>query len=152
MMEKKLILPNSILLGEVNELLGEGKSVILMTKGSSMLPFIRGDKDSVELVRRDSVEVGDIALVRLSNGAYVLHRVVGVSGKITLKGDGNLDNTESCPPESVCGVAVRILRPDGRSLDCTSASFRRWSRRWRESPRFVRRYCLAVYRRLRKLI
>ena len=148
MKEEKLIVPNDLLLGEVNTLLLEGRSVILMTKGSSMLPFIRGDKDSVELVRSTTLKPGDIALAHLSDGRYVLHRIAALSDVVTLKGDGNLDVTESCTPDDVSGVVLRIIRPRARSLDCNSARFIRWSRRWRKAPRIVRRFFLAVYRRI----
>ena len=51
----KIVLPNAIMLGQVSEFLGEGHSVVIMTKGQSMSPFIRGERDSVELLRRPSV-------------------------------------------------------------------------------------------------
>ena len=44
---KKLILPNEILMGEVERLLSQGTAVTIMTKGNSMLPFIVGERDSV---------------------------------------------------------------------------------------------------------
>jgi len=74
----KVVLPNDIMLGEVTALLREGKKVIIMTKGNSMLPFIRGEKDSVNLELRDTLEEGDIALAQIRPGHYVLHRVVSV--------------------------------------------------------------------------
>ena len=58
----KVVVPNSILLGEVRSLLAEGKDVVIPTKGNSMLPFIRGGRDSVNLRRLDTLEVGDIVL------------------------------------------------------------------------------------------
>lgn len=148
MKKQTQILPNAMLLGEVSSLLLEGRSVVLMTKGNSMLPFIRGGKDSVELLRRIPFKVGDIALARLPDGRFVLHRIIELSDTVILKGDGNLDSTESCSPDDLSGVVVRIVRPDGRSTDCTTARFAEKSRFWREAPRFVRRYFLAIYRRL----
>ena len=38
----KMVVPNEILLEEAADLLARGIEVILMTKGNSMLPFIRG--------------------------------------------------------------------------------------------------------------
>ena len=55
----KVVVPNAILLGEVKSLLAEGKDVVIPTKGNSMLPFIRGGRDSVNLRRLEDVEVGD---------------------------------------------------------------------------------------------
>ena len=50
----KVVVPNAILLGEVKSLLAEGKDVVIPTKGNSMLPFIRGGRDSVNLRRLDT--------------------------------------------------------------------------------------------------
>ncbi|MBR4809750.1 MAG: S24/S26 family peptidase, partial [Bacteroidales bacterium] len=93
----RIIVPNAIMLGQVTEFLNEGKSVVINTKGQSMSPFIRGERDSVELVKNPSVEVGDIVLAQIRPGHYVLHRVNAISGeRVRLKGDGNLDITEAC--------------------------------------------------------
>ena len=72
---KKMIVPNEILLAEADDLLSKGIEVVLMTKGNSMLPFIRGEKDSVNLKRFGAVEVGDIVLARIAPQRYVLHRI-----------------------------------------------------------------------------
>ena len=149
---KKIILPNAIMLGEATRMLQEGHSVTIMTKGASMSPFIRGERDSVELVKRDNVEVGDIVLCHLGNGRYVLHRVNAIKGeRIRLKGDGNLDATEACTLQDVCGTVVAILRGERRRFNCDSRSFKRMSRRWVAAPRIVRRYCLGIYRRIKIL-
>lgn len=147
----KITVPNALMLGEVDNLLREGHSVVIMTKGCSMLPFIHGDRDSVELVRTESLKAGDIALAQVSKGRYVLHRVIAVEGNaVTLKGDGNLDSTESCTLDDVCGIVRTILRPGDRKTDCGTGWFGFISRTWRSMPRFFRRYFLAIYRRIFK--
>ena len=146
---RKVILPNAVLLGEVSRLLDEGRSVVIMTKGSSMSPFIRGERDSVELKKSGRIEVGDIVLAQLTPGHYVLHRVKAIDGeKVLLKGDGNLDITENCTLGDVCGTAVAILRRGKKRIDCTTRCFKRNSRLWTGAPRIIRRYCLGFYRRL----
>lgn len=145
----KLTLPNSILLGEVSEMLREGHPVIIMTKGNSMLPFIRGEKDNVELVHNDAPAVGDLALCEIAPGHYVLHRIISLdSGHVMLKGDGNLVGTERCMAENICGTVTRIIRPNGRQTLCSSRSFIRRSRIWAKVPYIIRRFTLAIYRRL----
>lgn len=152
MKARKIILPNAIMLGEASRMLEEGRTVTILTKGSSMSPFIRGDRDSVELEKREKVEVGDIVLCHLGNGHYVLHRVNAIKGdRIRLKGDGNLDATESCTLQDVCGTVVYILNGDRRRFNCDSPSFKRMSRRWVSAPRIIRRYCLGIYRRIKIL-
>ena len=144
-MTEKRIIPNDILLGEATEILAEGKEVVLMTKGSSMLPFLRSEKDSVALRKSEGVEVGDIVLAHLGGGRYVLHRVIEVSGdNLTLMGDGNLKGTEKCRKEDVSGTVVRIIKPSGREKKPGKGRF--WL-----AIKPLRRYILAVYRRMLRL-
>lgn len=135
------VISNEILFPEVDEMLREGREVEFRPKGSSMLPFIRGDVDSVVLVRKDSVEAGDIVLARVGS-RYILHRVIRVEGeKITMMGDGNVRGTESCTAADVLGTVVQIVRPSGKAR--TPGKGRFW-----KALRPVRRYLLAIYRRI----
>ena len=93
----RLLLPNASLLGEVENMLADGRSVMLKATGNSMLSFIVGGRDSV-LVRRPSgiqaLQVWQIALAHLPDSRYVLHRIVRIHGaEIFLMGDGNLNET-----------------------------------------------------------
>lgn len=147
-MMEKIILPNSILLGEARGLLSEGRQVIIPTKGSSMLPFIHGEKDCVLLEKKDELSVGDIVLAMLNENRYVLHRIWAIDGeKVTLMGDGNLAGKEECTKAAVCGTVTQIIKKNGKKIDVSSAGFRRSSRIWRRLLP-VRRYILAVYRRM----
>lgn len=152
MTHTSVTMPNDILLGEVRNLIREGRSVIIMTKGLSMLPFIVGKKDSVLLEGTEEVKPGDIALAEISEGKYVLHRVIAVDGgTVTLRGDGNLRGVERCPFAGIVGVVKEIRHADGSSTNPGSASqMRRW-RRWQRLPYIVRRYWLAFYRRLKHI-
>lgn len=145
---KKLVLPNGILLGEVERLLSQGTSVTLMTKGNSMLPFIVGERDSVVLKPYGEPRVGDIALAHLDNGVYVLHRIIDISdsGMVTLMGDGNIRGTEHCHVSRLCGKTVTVIRK-GRRYNPDSKSWVIMSEVWRRMLP-VRRYLLAVYRRV----
>ena len=137
-----MVVPNEILLEEAADLLSKGIEVILMTKGNSMLPFIRGEKDSVNLKKYDTVKAGDIVLARIAPHRYVLHRVIQVEGdRITLMGDGNLVGTESCRLPDVLGTVQEIIRPDGSTRKVTDGAV------WRKLLP-VRRYLLAIYRRI----
>ena len=146
------VIPNAIMLGEVTRMLQEGHSVVIMTKGASMSPFIRGERDSVELLRRPSADPGDIVLAQIAPGHYVLHRLMAIDGEtVTLKGDGNLDGTERCTAADICGTAIAIIRPGGRRIDCTAPRWQRRFRRWVAAPRTVRRIVLGIYRRIKIL-
>lgn len=146
-----LELPNELLMGEVTRLLNEGNSVVIRTKGNSMLPFITGDRDSVELIAPVSLKENDIALAHLKNGMYVLHRIIGLNGNdITLMGDGNIRGTEHCSREDVCGIVTSILKDGGRTVDCSSTPFMRKVRLWcRLLP--IRRYLLYIYRKINRI-
>jgi hypothetical protein len=139
---KKMVVPNEILLEQAHDLLSRGIEVVLMTKGNSMLPFIRGEKDSVNLKKFDAVEVGDIVLARIAPKRYVLHRIINIDGdKVTLMGDGNLVGTESCSLSDILGTVQEIIRPNGSVKKVTKGTF------WRKLLP-VRKYILWVYRRI----
>ena len=145
----RITLPNDIMLAEVTALLSEGRPVVIKARGNSMLPFIRNDRDSVEIVRSDSYEVGDIVLSEIAAGKYVLHRLFRVEGEnATLKGDGNLRGTESCRLSDISGRVRCIIRPSGRKISCGTRLFGIRSALWRKMPNFCRRVYLAIYRRL----
>lgn len=145
MNKDSIVLPNSLLLGEVSALLAEGHPVVLMTKGNSMLPFIRGDKDSVRLVAAQEYKIGQAVLAQLSPGHYVLHRLVEVSGEdVTLQGDGNLRGREHCRKSDICGVVTEVIRPGGKKVGTRDES----AARWRRLPYIIRRVILAIYRRI----
>ena len=77
----------------------------------------------------------------------MLHRVEKVDGNmLILMGDGNLIGRERCRREDVIGKAVKIMKKD-REIDCQSPSHLRKAAIWR-SLLPIRRYLLAIYRRL----
>lgn len=137
----KRIVANEIILEEAAALMKEGREVTFKPLGYSMLPFIRGGKDSVRLRKMPGVAVGDMLLVRLPGPRYVLHRLIAREGdSLTLMGDGNLVGTEHCSESDVLGTVTaiergsRVVKP-GNGL---------W---WRRLKPF-RRYILGIYRRL----
>lgn len=71
-----MILPGSQIIPVIRSALERGQRVRLTVNGASMLPFIR-DGDLVELEPMNSLPSrGDVVLVQLPDGPYVLHRVV----------------------------------------------------------------------------
>lgn len=139
-MEKR-VLPNKVLLEEVAALVAQGKDVVFTPKGNSMLPFIRGDRDSVRLSACGEPEEGDIILAR-HDGRYVLHRVVSVEEKtLLLMGDGNLQGTERVLRSDILGKVTAILRENGRTVIPGKG------RLWRVLKP-LRRYILGIYRRI----
>lgn len=106
-----------------------------------MLPFIRPDKDSVVLKKKDSVSIGDIVLADLK-GRYVLHRVIKEDGeKLTLMGDGNVRGTESCSRKDVLGTVVTIMKNGVKPV--VPGKGKLW-----KTLLPARRYLLAFYKRV----
>ncbi len=139
-MDKRTV-PNDILLGEVAAVLQEGREAVILPTGKSMLPFIREGVDRVVLRKKDNFEIGDIVLARF-DGRYLLHRIVALDGDaVTLMGDGNLRGQEKGRTDEIVGTVSAIIRPDGRRHAPGKG------RLWR-ALKPVRRYLLAIYRRL----
>lgn len=147
-----VVLPNDIMLSEVRDLIKEGHEVSIATKGVSMLPFIEGKKDAVLLVPPLSLSPGDIVLGELSKGLFVLHRIVKIEEPFALlQGDGNWKGTERCRLDKIAGKVKEIRHPGGRVTDpACEWQMRRW-RRWKAIPAIVRRYYLALYRRIKRI-
>ena len=138
--------PNNQAIAAVAALIAEGRRVVLPVKGNSMLPFIIGGKESVELTPPTPAQVGDVILAWVDGNRYVVHRVISIdsNGNITLMGDGNIRGTEHCRQEDIVGTAVYVVAPNGkkRQLRNDSLSWKVWKRLL---P--VRRWILAVYKR-----
>ncbi len=136
-------LPNDILFSSAKAFLDEGREVVVRAKGNSMLPFIRSDRDSVVLRKSDLMEVGDIVLVQLP-GRYVMHRIIRREGdNFTMMGDGNIRGTENFRREDVLGKVIWIVKENGHRVPPGKA------RIWKVLLP-VRRYLLAIYRRIWK--
>lgn len=145
--DSKLILPNSLLLGEVKKYVRQGSRVTIRTKGNSMLPFIRGDVDSVELsVPSAPYAEGDIVLAEVAPDHYILHRIWAIRGEqVLLMGDGNCRGREKCRLENLIAKVDYIVLPSERKKDPNTCFARFIARLWRLLLP-VRRYLLFIRR------
>lgn len=143
----------------LEQFIQEGRPVIFPVKGTSMLPFIIGDKDCVEFypIVHD-LKVGDIVMARVEEGYPVVHRIVGIKPftfgismssssaeacRIILSGDGNLGFKEHCRRKDVIAKAHYVIRPDGSKKSLISAaSLRQWI--WWQRLRPIRRILLKI--------
>ena len=117
-------------------------------KGYSMLPFIIGGRESVILQRPLTVRLGDVVLAWVDDCRYVVHRVIGIEGeRVILMGDGNIVGVEHCLLSDVKALATHVVDAKGRKHDLYAPWRQRASRLWWQM-RPVRRYILAIYRRL----
>lgn len=146
-MQKKIV-SNDILIPELVRLVEEGSLVSFVPKGSSMIPFIRGDRDSVILAKPEAIDVLDIVLARV-NATYVIHRIIAIDGEaITLMGDGNISGVEYCRRSDILAKITAVIR-NGRRICSTGKKNSIKVRIWIALLPF-RRYILAIYRRLSK--
>lgn len=139
---------DEIIIHEAIRLVDEGVSVTFPVKGYSMLPFIIGSRESVILQRPLTVRLGDVVLAWVDDCRYVVHRVIGIEGeRVILMGDGNIVGVEHCLLSDVKALATHVVDAKGRKRDLYAPWRQRASRLWWQM-RPVRRYILAIYRRL----
>lgn len=143
--------PGSVFYPQVGGLLRQGCSVRMKVRGNSMNPFLVDGRDEVVLrpfqEASGGVQAGEVVLARLSNGRYVLHRVVRAHGmQLDLMGDGSVAATEQVPVSEVCGVAESVVRK-GRLFACSGWLWQSYTFVWRMFRPF-RRELLAIWRRL----
>ena len=133
---------------EAVRLVSEGVSVTLPVNGQSMLPFIIGGKESVILQQSIRPALGDVVLAWVDGHRYVVHRIIHIEGDaITLMGDGNLVGKEYCTLGDIKARVSHVVDAKGRqhAIDTRwrQIAGRLW---WQLRP--IRRYLLAIYRRL----
>ena len=134
---------------EAVRLAREGVNVTLPVNGNSMLPFIIGGKESVILHSQGGiVDVGDVVLAWVDGNRYVIHRIIRIDGdRITLMGDGNVGVTEHCLLGDIKARVTHVVDAN----DKTHYLYNRWrmfgAKVW-YWLRPIRRYLLAIYRRL----
>ena len=133
---------------EAVRLVQKGVTVTFPVTGQSMLPFIIGGKESVILHAPGLTAVGDVVLAWVDGNRYVVHRIINIDGdRVTLMGDGNVRGTEHCRLKEVKARVTHVVSADNKKRDLYS--------RWRVLGakvwywlRPIRRYLLAIYRRL----
>ncbi len=128
-------------------LVNEGMCVTFPVKGYSMLPFIIGSKESVDLVKPEGLQVGDVVLAWVEGCRYVVHRIIRMEGdRVTLMGDGNIAGVEHCTLGEVAAKAINVVDRKGKHHPLYSPWQVRASRLWWHLLP-VRRWILAIYRR-----
>ena len=95
-------------------LIQSGNQMRIVPQGTSMLPLLDGEKDSVVVASLCSPpEKFSLVLYRDDHDALVVHRVVNVcveTQTCVLLGDGNIALERDIPFSRICGVVTRICR------------------------------------------
>ena len=133
---------------EALRLVQKGVTVTFPVTGQSMLPFIIGGKESVILHRPGLIAVGDVVLAWVDGNRYVVHRIIKLDyDRVTLMGDGNVKGTEHCLLKDVKARVTHVVSADNKKRDLYSRWRVRAAKLW-YWLRPIRRYLLAIYRRL----
>lgn len=145
----KKTIANDLLIPEVGELISQGHSVTLTARGNSMNPFIVDRRDRIVLSPFTDAQLqpGAVVLAETKGHRYVLHRILHRHGDdLTLSGDGNLRQTEQTDIHHVIGLMTAVIRKE-KTYNTEGRVWLSYSRWWKRlTP--LRRYLLAVYRRI----
>lgn len=111
------------------ELLSKDGKLVYKTKGSSMRPMLRENRDLVVIVPPVSRLLKfDVAFYRRGE-QYVLHRVIGSEdGYYRIRGD-NTFSAERVPDKDVIGVLTSFRRK-GKTHAVTEPGYRFYARFW----------------------
>lgn len=138
------------IIGEAIRLVDENVSVTLPVNGWSMLPFIIGGKESVILQKPTELKEGEVVLAWTTDNHYVIHRIIRINGeKVELMGDGNLRGREYCARSDVKALVTHVVDAD-EHVHYIYTWWRRLSARLWFWLRPIRRYLLAIYKRMKK--
>ena len=144
-------LSNDIFFAEVEELLAEGRQVVILARGNSMRPLLRDGRDKIVLRRANDEDIrkGAVMLFR-HRGSHVMHRVTRIEGDVVIfEGDGNYKMQEVVTRKDIVAVMEAVVRPSGRRIECSSRRWRVLSFMWLSQMRIERRVILGIMRRLK---
>lgn len=143
----RMELANEAYLPIICRYVAAGESAVFYVKGYSMRPFLEHLRDKVQVSPWSDLQVGDAVLAELSKGHFVLHRIFARNGnQLTLRGDGNLYQTESCTTDDVRGRVTKYIRPGNHVLLADDPQLKRKIQRWCGLPAWVRRLFLFIYK------
>ncbi len=148
----------------IREVLNKDGHFRMYPRGTSMLPLIRQEIDSVVLVKADGdIKVGEIAFYLRDDGHYVLHRIVGKktgakdtgesvgnntdsTGEhvfYTMCGDNQLKLEEGIRRDQIIGVVETVYRKD-KAITAGSPGYRLYRFVWKSF--FIRRVFFMLRR------
>ena len=116
----------------IQETLDRGGTFSMTITGTSMFPFIVGERDKVTLSPLPvKLKKNDLPLYRRANGAFVLHRVVKVckDGTYTCCGDHQWWLEKGLRHEQMIGLATEYVRK-GKKLTNKNLNYRIYRTVW----------------------
>lgn len=135
------------LLPFIEEAFNRGVDFQIPITGTSMNPLLYQKRDFVKIVKPVlPLKLGDIPLYRRNDGAFVLHRVVGIkeNGEYIMCGDNQFLLEYGITDKNIIGIA-RTLIIDGKEIDVeTNAEYLRHKEKYLKNIK--RRYPARRFR------
>lgn len=114
----------------IKEQLESGGTVSLPITGTSMLPLLVQGRDFVTLSHAENVKINDIIFYRRDNGAFVLHRIIGIDDKgYILCGDNQWVKEFGITDKNIIGVVTEINR-DSKGISVNDEKYIKYCNRW----------------------
>lgn len=114
----------------IKEQLENGGTVKIPITGTSMLPLLVQGRDFVVLKSCEKAEINDIIFYRRDNGAFVLHRIIGIDDKgYILCGDNQWVKEYGIKDHNIIGVVTEIHR-DGKTIEINDKKYVKYYKRW----------------------
>ena len=130
---------------DIEQVLKEQGYLMTLPLGTSMLPFIRPQKDIIVVRRYEGkAECRDVVLYRRKGGKLVLHRILEVNtDSYVLCGDNQYKKEYGIRKEQVLGVLEGVYRGE-KYIDCRKDKiYKGYIKIWCSSL-FIRRIILKV--------
>lgn len=138
-MEKRTVTSLDNLIPVFCERLAAGQAVRFSPQGTSMLPFLRENKDTVTIKKiTEAPGKYDVVLYKRTNGKYLLHRIVDVKDSYVLMGDNHFVKEFGIEPSQVIAVMTSFER-NGHSYSVNNFWYKIYCRVWYHS-RSVRHF------------
>ncbi len=136
----------------IDEVLASGGEFHLSPKGTSMLPLLVQERDTVVLKRNSNkpAKKHEIAFYRRASGQFVLHRVMNIEkdGTYTMCGDNQITLERGIRREQIIGYVAAIYRK-GKRVKMENTAHLMYVFWWTKMP--VRRFALLFVRAKYKL-
>ena len=118
------------------ERLACGQSVQFSPQGTSMLPMIRQDVDSVIISPvTQKLRKYDIPLYQRNSGKYILHRIVEAGDTYTCMGDNQFTKEYGLRDDQIIGYVTEFYR-NGKKHSTDEIIYKFYCRVWYHSRRF----------------
>lgn len=112
-MKEKILISMEELVPIIKEQLSLGNSVRFFPRGTSMLPMLRQNRDSVLLSPiPDQLKKYDLVLYQRKNGKYVLHRIVDAGDTYVCLGDNQYDLERGLHRQQMIGIVTKFYRDE----------------------------------------